>query len=492
MNAIKPTQKKRVRFQLPDETPAQPPKPPSILRPPPSNVSPAHDAIQAQPTLKHHSSLPTSTYYARHKRHTTRELLRGMEALHSIRGYLRQLCNLENTAHSRRVLRPLSIQTLEALLKDAPTQVSRELKLVRSIVEPTKRHPHECLCTVSLESDWERCVRQAFKWRERREADYHLHHFVAHQLRMPVAQIQHCGDKERYLREVEAFRLRMETFSLERTGARNSAPNSPARQTIPQRESRTDPIRSGRSPSVQMSTLELPSAIAPDSAGAEEQRLAEKKSAAKRNSPFPTTRESPYVNTRQSPYTNTRQSPYTNTRQSPYTNTRQSPYVATATSPLVNTAASPYGTPSHLPYPPMQSGIPPMVLPHHTAPYPYPIYQPSALVYAPTGYAPAYPYPFSMGMPTNPVVPPEMSLSPALPPLQPPVPGPTPAAPTTSVGALSAAATAAANAAAAPPTAPLARPEPQPAFYGGHIQYYPFTPPPPPSEANQPSASSQR
>lgn len=479
----KPTQKKRVRFQLPDETPGQTPQPPSILRPPPSNVSPAHDAIGAQPQLKHYSSLPTSTYYAHPKRHTKRELLRGMEALHSIRGYLRQLCNLENTAHSRRVLRPLSTQTLQTLLKDAPTQVSRELKLVRSIVEPTKRHPHEYLSTVSIESDWERCVRQAFKWRERREADYHLHHFVAHQLRMPLAQIQSCGDKKRYLYEVDAFRLRMDTFSLVRTGARNSAPNSPARQSIPQRESRTDPIRSGVPPAVLMSMLELPSAIAPDSGPvAEKQRPSERKSGAKKNSPYVTARESPYSNTRQSPYTNTRQSPYTNTQQSPYTNTRHSPYIATATSPYANTAASPFGTPSHSPYAPVQSSIPPMTLPHHSAPYPYPMYQPSVFVYGPTGYAPTYPYPYSMGMPTNPVAPSGMSASPAVPPLQPPVSGPNPAVPSTSRGAAFAATAS---------NPPVTRPDPQTAVYGGHIQYYPFTPPPPPPEATQPGTTTQ-
>ncbi|CAN8073189.1 unnamed protein product, partial [Agarophyton chilense] len=194
-----------------------------------------------------------------------------------MRTYLRQKCNLENSAHIRRVLRPLSVRTLCTLLADAPPQLTRQFRQLVALLPQSLRHPHELLLAPSLRSDWQRCATQAYKLRERREAEFHLAHFVAHQLRLPLARLRAASAVERHARELQAFQRRMRAFDAHvvqdpllhsQHTHHNSAPSSPAHSvstsSSSRRHSLTDPIQQfGGTPlaAADMRLLQLPGAI---------------------------------------------------------------------------------------------------------------------------------------------------------------------------------------------------------------------------------------
>lgn len=193
-----------------------------------------------QPGPTRHSSLPVM---GPSRIHSRKHQVRALEALDAMRAYLKEACNFHGE-HMRRALSVPSVDALCALIalvnalrSDVDNRITqREESVLKSLIDTTKRHPHNLLTPDDTEhctNCYERFARQAHRKRMYREAEHHLLVFVSGQLRLPISLLRDLSPQQRAQRELDAFKHRIKTFNepSQTTSGINSAPQSPAQRT---------------------------------------------------------------------------------------------------------------------------------------------------------------------------------------------------------------------------------------------------------------------
>ena len=220
---------RRVRFNLPEDYLKKEPIK-GILREPLSTSSNLDIS-----SLKRRSSAPLSSRSGgMGMTRSIREKTHALENLRGLRDYVKEACNFHGD-DKRMALSVPSVDDLADLIKyvgelrpdaAAETVIRRDYKMLRSIMDSTKRFPHEQLMHESqYESDHEANYFRAARGRDRRRAEHSLYRFISRQLQLPYDEIRTMRSIARHRLIQEAFRARIIKFARPHT-SRNAIANN--------------------------------------------------------------------------------------------------------------------------------------------------------------------------------------------------------------------------------------------------------------------------